>query len=254
MKPLYLHGSDPLSVALDGPALRVSRRGCADRRIPFERISRVVVSGRVSWSTDALLECADQGVVICFLKGNGMPRARWIGRITARSELAQRWVDFLDRPDWQDLYTLWGVANTRRAVRFCALRLGWSPRVDAKEMNRVIWRATRAVASVDEIRTIRRRLYGLAVARALEELGAFALDGDNTAVSQLVPDFAASVQWGLRPDLIRWMTNHRGERNRLLSPDDPYSVVSFFERHRPVSDFHLRDTVGRLDRYLEEVQ
>ena len=71
-------------------------RGSADRRIPFKRVSRVVESGRVSWSTNALLECADQGVVVHFLKGNGMPRARWIGRVTERSELAQRWVDFLD--------------------------------------------------------------------------------------------------------------------------------------------------------------
>lgn len=254
MKPLYLYGNDPLSVALDGPALRVSRRGRADRRIPFERISRVIVSGRVSWSTDALLECADQGVVVCFLKGNGMPRARWSGRITERSWLAQRWVDFLDRPDWQDLYTQWRVANTRRAVRFCALRLGWSTREDEKKMNRAIWRATRAVASVDGIRLIRRRLYGLAVARSLEELAVFSLDSDETAISRLVPDLAASVQWGLRPDLIRWLTNHRAERNRLTSADDPYAVVAFFERHRPVSDFHLQNTVERLHRFLGDVQ
>ena len=254
MKPLYLCGSDPLSVALDGPALRVTKRGCADRRIPFDRISRVVVSGRVSWSTDALLECADQGVVVCFLKGDGMPRARWIGRATKRSDLVQRWIDFLDRPDWQDIHRQWSIANTRRAVRFCALRMGWSTREDERGMNRAICRANRAVASADEMRIIRRRLYGLAVARALEALAASGLGADGTAVSRLVPDLAKSVQWGLRPDLIRWLNNHRGARNRLVSADDSHAVVVFFEHHRPVSDFHLRDTIDRLNRYLEEVQ
>ncbi len=254
MKPLYLRGNEPLAVALDGPALRVSKTGCADRRIPFERVSRVVVSGRVSWSTDALLECADQGIVVCFLKTDGMPRARWIGRATKRSELVQRWVDFLDRPDWRNLYTQWSIANSRRAVRFCALRMGWSPMVDQRSMNRAICQATRAVAGVDEIHVIRRRLYGLAVAHALETLTASGLSTDNVAVSQLVPDLVTTVQWGLRPDLIRWLTNHRGDRNRLITVADPHALVRFFERHRPVSDFHLRDTISRLTRYLEDIQ
>ena len=254
MKPLYLCGNDPLSVALDGPALRVSKRGRADRRIPFERISRVVVSGRVSWSTDALLGCADQGVVVCFLKADGAPRARWIGRATGRSELVQRWRDFLDRPDWQDLHIQWSVANTRRALRFCALRMGWSTREDRRSMSRVIGQATRAVVSVDEMRIIRGRLYGLAEARALEALAASGLDADNDPVRHLVPDLVASVQWGLRPDLIRWLTNHRGERNRLVTANDARAVVCFFEGHRSVSDFQLRDVIHRLTRFLEDVQ
>ena len=253
MKPLYLRGNDPLSVSLDGPALRISKRACADRRIPFQRISRVVVSGRVSWSTDALLECADQGVVVCFLKADGIPRARWIGQTTRRSDLLQRWLDFIDRPDWQDLYAQWSVANTRRAVRFCALRLGWSPREDEKDMSRAICRETRAVASVDDMRIMRRRLHGLGVARALEAMAAAGLDADDTTFSQLIPDLTMSVQWGLRPDLIRWLTNHRRARSRLIVADDPYAIVAFFERHRPVSDFHLRDAINRLTRYLEEI-
>lgn len=254
MKPLYLRGSEPLAVALDGPALRISKPGCADRRVPFERISRIVVSGRVSWSTDALLQCADQGVVVSFLKGNGLPRARWVGRETKRSELAQRWADLLDRPDWQDLYTRWSIANSRRAVRFCAFRMGWCPVADQRSMNRAIWEEARAVATAEEMRTIRRSLYGLAAARALEALSASGLGADNVAVSRIVPDLVTAIQWGLRPDLIRWLRNHRGARNRLLTASGPHPAVLFFEGHRGVSDLHVRDTIDRLGRYLEEVE
>jgi len=101
MKPLYLDGAQPLAVTLDGPALRVGQRGCADRRFPLRRVSRVVNSGRVSWDTRALLACADKGITICFLARDGGTRARWTGRTTERSGLAQRWNDFLDRPDWR---------------------------------------------------------------------------------------------------------------------------------------------------------
>ena len=156
------------------PALRVTKRGCADRRIPFERISRVVVSGRVSWSTDALLECADQGVVVCFLKGDGMPRARWIGRATnAGSDAALARLSRSPR-----------LARPPQTVEHCehpphrtilrpAHGLVYEGRREG--MNRAICRANRAVASIDEMRIIRRRLYGLAVARALEALVASGL-------------------------------------------------------------------------------
>ena len=66
-KPLYLHGHQPLAVALDGPALRVTQAESADRLFPLERLSRVVASGEVAWSTEALLACADHGVPVSFL-------------------------------------------------------------------------------------------------------------------------------------------------------------------------------------------
>ena len=256
MKPLYLHADGPMTVSLDGPALRVSRSGCADRRFPLRRISRVMVSGGVSWSTGALLACADEGIGVCFLKADGTPRARWIGRATKRSELAQRWQDFLDRPDWPDLYTRWRVASSRRAVRICAWRMGWSPTGDPRTMNQAICEATRAIVNVEDLRSVRRRLYGLAQARALEELGRKGLNAGDVSVAHLVPDLVTAIQWGLRPELTRWLV-HRGRR-RIPQPAefefDTRAAAFFFERHSALIEFHLRDTLGRLQRYLEGLQ
>lgn len=84
MKPLYLHGHQPLAVTLDGPALRVSSEGSADRLFPLQRLSRIVVSGEVDWTTEALLACADQAIPISFLLRGGGLRARVLGRPRAR--------------------------------------------------------------------------------------------------------------------------------------------------------------------------
>ena len=256
MKPLYLHAGEPLTVSLDGPALRVSRCGHADQRFPLRRISRVMVSGSASWSTHALLACADEGITICFLKADGMPRARWIGRATKRGELAQRWQDFLDRPDWQSLYTQWRIALSRRAVRICAWRMGWSATGDPRTMHRAICEATGAVANVEELRAVRQRLHGMVYARALEELGSVGLGAGDVSVTHLAPDLVTAVQWGLRPELTRWLARGRSDRNPrdTESHFDHRRVAVFLERHSSVVDFHLRDTLGRLQRYLEETQ
>ena len=256
MKPLYLHAKGRLVVSLDGPALRISRSGCADQRFPFRRISRVMVSGDASWSTDALLACADEGISVCFLKADGRPRARWFGRATKRNALAQRWQDFLDRPDWSDLYTQWRIALSRRAVRLCAWRMGWSPAEDPRTINEAIRDATRNVANTAELRTVRKRLYGLAQARAFEELGKEGLDAEDVSVTHLVPDLVTTIQWGLRPELTRWLArgSRPGDRKHVEPGHDSRSAAVFFEHHSALVDFHLRDTIGRLQRYLECLQ
>lgn len=256
MKPLYLHTGGPLTIALDGPALRVSRAGCADQRFPLRRISRVMVSGDASWSTRALLACADEGIAICFLNADGGPRARWIGRATARGELAQRWQDFLDRPDWPDRYTEWRVALSRRTVRICAWRMGWTATGDPRTMHRAICEATRAVVSAAELGAIRRRLYGLAHARAFEELGKVGLGAGDVSATHLVPDLVTVIQWGLRPELLRWLDRQRGTRGscHAESAFNPRIAAAFFERHAGLVAFHLRDALGRLQRYLEGLQ
>ena len=256
MKPLYLQGTEPLTVALDGPALRVSQSGCAIRRFPLRRISRVVASGRVAWTTDALLACADEGIAVCFLTAGGTPRARWIGRETKRSELAQRWQDFLDRPDWPDLYRTWRIAASRRAVRICAWRMGWSPKNDPRSMHLAICEATRAVVGMEELRVIRRRLFGLAHARAIEQLDEVGLSAQARSEAYLVHDLIRTIQWGLRPELTRWIAHRRphGSRSPANCTLEPRAVTRFFERCSGVIDFHLRDTLRRLHRFLEEIQ
>ena len=259
MKPLYLKGVEPLKVSLDGPALKVSQRGAADRRFPLRRVSRVIVSNRVAWSTRALLACADEGITVCFLSRNGTPRARWTGRPSPRSEFLQRWHDFVDRPDWQELFTQWRTAVRRRAVRFCALRMGWSPRQPTRALVRTVLAPILESAGDGRHREMRRRIHGLAKSRALADLSNLGLGADDDALAALVPILATSIQWGLHPELVRWLST-RSRRDGGPFPAsadrsiDSRDAVNFFERHADSCAFHLRDALLHLKRYMESHQ
>ena len=246
MKPLYLAGTSPLRVALDGPALRISRSNASDRRFPLERVSRIVVSGSVSWSTDALLACADEGIAVCFLKADGGLRARWIGRPSKRCDFAQRWSNFLDRPDYKELYAQWRSNIRRRAIRFCALRMGRPSIGCNRDVIRVIQQETNCDAV--ELRRIKKKINGLAHARCVEELARVGLGSDNASLKLIAPDLVAMIQWGLHPDFAVWW-----QRRRRPS-SGPDSAISFFEQHGGVCEFHLRETLRHLNRYLEGLE
>ncbi|MDE0373743.1 MAG: CRISPR-associated endonuclease Cas1 [Rhodospirillales bacterium] len=259
MKPLYLKGVEPLKVSLDGPALKVSQPGAADRRFPLRRVSRVIVSNRVTWSTRALLACADEGITVCFLSRDGTPRARWTGRPSPRSEFLQRWHDFVDRPDWRELFAQWRTAARRRAVRFCALRMGWSPRQPTRALVRTVLAPIRESAGHDRYREMRRQIHGLARTRALADLSNLGLGADDDALAAVTPTLATSIQWGLHPELVRWLgaSSRRDGRQLPMSADlscDSKDAIHFFERHADSCAFHLRDSLLHLKRYMESHQ
>ena len=252
MKPLYLQGSCPLKVTLDGPALRIAQDGVADSRFPLARVSRVIVSGNVSWTTDALLACADEGIFISFLSAAGSTRARWIGRCSKRSAFSQRWIDFVDRPDWEELYHQWSVASRRRAVRLCALRMGWSPQQDTgKLISAIIGPLHQRLGH--EYRALVRHMRGLARTRALAELTHLGLGADDDALARISPELTAAIQWGLHPELSRWI---RQESRKPLSHckgllmTNPRQMARFFEQNIGTVDFCLRDALKFLHSHL----
>ncbi len=73
LEALHLDAAErTVAVLLDGPALRLRRTGLADVYAPLPRLARVVVHGpRVQWRTEALLACAESGVPVLFLSGQG---------------------------------------------------------------------------------------------------------------------------------------------------------------------------------------
>ena len=259
MKPLYLKGVEPLKVSLDGPALKVSQQGAADRRFPLQRVSRVVVSNHVAWSTRALLACADEGITVCFLSRDGTPRARWTGRSSPRSEFLQRWHDFVDRPDWIELFAQWRTAVRRRAVRFCALRMGWSPRQPTRALVRTVMAPIRESGGYGRYRGMRKQIHGMASSRALADLSTLGLSADDDALAVVTPVLATSIQWGLHPELVRWLSgrSRRGGIPRPASAEklsDSKDAIHFFERHADSCTFHLRDSLLHLKRYMESHQ
>ena len=120
----------------------------------------------------------------------------------------------------------------------------------------MICEATRAVVNASELRTVRRRLYGLAQARTFEALGKAGLDARDVSVTHLVPDLTSAIQWGLRPELTRWLVrqNRHGDLQHTESSLDSRAAAVFFERDPGLVDFHLRDTLDRLQRHLENLQ
>ena len=256
MKPLYLRGSEPLSVSLDGPALKVAQDGAADRRFPLGRVSRVVVSNRVTWTTEALLACADEGITVCFLSRDGVPRARWTGRPSPRSEFTQRWSDFADRPDWPELFSQWRIAVRRRAIRFCALRMGWTPRQNTRELVRILLTSADPPGKRHRLTEFRRQLHGLAHARAVAELSKLGLRANDDAVANMLPVLSTAIQWGLHPELVRWLRtgSPRDISAQIVGNPDSGALIAFVERNADACMFHVRDTLLHLKRYLESIQ
>ena len=72
----------------------------------------------------ALLACADTGIQLLFLDGNGEIRARWLGRSGERQSLTQRLVDLLTYDDGRESYTNWYMSMEKLAVRSFARRIG----------------------------------------------------------------------------------------------------------------------------------
>ena len=239
-KPLYIQGREPLQVCLDGPALRVSKQHSDDRRFPLGRISRVVVSGDVGWSSAALVACGDAGIVVCFLRADGLPCGHRIGKPSTRSTFAEDWRHFLDRPDGDELLRQWRIRVRKRAIRFCALRLGircWNVR----ELAGV---AGRCATNDPSFRAAKRSVYGLAYARSLEELAKLGLCDANALLQRVTSDLVTVIQWGLHPDLCDWW-----RRRTTASASD---LADFFERNHATVEFHLRCALMDLARFLKE--
>ncbi len=53
MKPLYLQGKTGMRVDYEEPALSITQPDKARQLFPLQRVSRVIVSGSVDWTTVA---------------------------------------------------------------------------------------------------------------------------------------------------------------------------------------------------------
>jgi hypothetical protein len=128
-RPLYLDPRLDSEVLLDGPALSVRVPGEAERLVPLTRISRIVANKRVQFATDSLLACAERGITLTFVGGDGRVQARLLGKPGERQELPQRFIDLLARPDGTLLYQEWKRNRMLDAYLRVSNRLGRPTRV-----------------------------------------------------------------------------------------------------------------------------
>lgn len=259
-KPLYLHGHQPLAVALDGPALRVTQAESADRLFPLERLSRVVASGEVAWSTEALLACADHGVPVSFLRRDGVLRARFLGRPRGQPpvELREALEALLDEASGVGRLRDWLAGQSSRARLALARRLHGAPiGADAHELREHLRAQARRYAPEEGLRLLDARLAALLatdVARLLQRAGV-AWDDPLTAVHgvDLVRGLAEVVAWELQVPKLRylWHRHRVAERNGEGYPVVTVRAVAhFYESQAPLVETAVGQLVLRLYRFL----
>jgi len=129
-KTLYLDGRGRLRVWREGPSLCVFARDKALQRVPLQRISRIVVSGQVEWATPALIACAEAGIGVVFLRGNGAVRARLQGPCTVHdyTGLAEMLDHVLENPQGSYWVRQWLGACAQQARRQLCLAARVVPR------------------------------------------------------------------------------------------------------------------------------
>ncbi|HXH04219.1 MAG TPA: CRISPR-associated endonuclease Cas1 [Candidatus Competibacteraceae bacterium] len=230
MKPLYLQGRPGLAVTLEEPALSVHAPGRAPRLYPLARVSRVIASGPVQWSTEALMACAERGITVSFLHTDGRVRAYLLGETTGRAALYQRLRDLLDRPDWPALYADWYRAMDSLGRRALLKRLGLDPLIalPAPRLLRQLAGLKACHANPRVLDFIERRLDGLCRALAVELLAAAGIGAERAATLDarldLPGDLARLLGWDLHLPLLAWL-----ERQPAARPVADAALVALFE-------------------------
>lgn len=244
MKPLYLKNVMGMSVDYEEPALKVNVPNKARQLFPLPRISRVVVTGPVVWSTPALLACADAGVPVVFLRDTGEVRGQWLGNSRYRCDLVQLFSDALLHADTVDRYQDWLAGTQRMAVRSAARRLGFADWQEADAAALTAWFDREQKASW---RCVNESILGLLLSSVLPELGRLGLDARSLCWQDrrfgLSDDFCRLLFWDFYPALIRWQA-------KSLSVPEHQSVVAFYEQRLVRTEQLLRGLINRWHQWL----
>ena len=210
-KVLYIDGRDKARVRQDGPSLVVRCGAGASRRFPFRRLSRILVSGSVDWSTQALLACADAAIPVCFLSREGAVRARVLHpapryRLSKLRIQIERY--FGEVPSAESGYQAWldrELENARSAFvdaagLACDLR-GWDC------LSTALFRRQTDYARAAHVRAFDTHLVGLLQAHVEHLLDADGVTADLPVLRRrfinLSQDYAQILVWRLRLHALR---------------------------------------------------
>lgn len=251
MRPLYLQGRQGAHVRLDGPALDVRMPQRAPTLFPLLRVSRVVVSGPVQWSTEALLACAERGITVTFLDRNGGVRAYLFGESGTRESLFHRLCDLLDRADWAERYGDWkrGMASHARRALCRQLRLD-SARLPPERLLATLDELERAYAPAQLCHWLQRRLRGWLAGLVAEVLAEAGLDaarqrtfGDRL---HLTDDLVELLAWDLRLPVLELLLDVHRRRADTVALIDEARLLRLVEGRSERLRRLLRRLLARL--------
>lgn len=253
MKPLYLKGGDTRA-GLDGPELKVEQPGRAECWFPLRRISQVISSPRVQWTSEALLACAAEGITVTFLEDSGTVLARLVGRPGEREEIRQRLADLLVKPGWRDDYTAWLAGMEQMAARSVARRSGFP--LEELHSPRVLQQCLRRRGAAGDLLPAQERVgrvvHGLLlgyVTQALSEAG-IGVEWAGWTELDLAGDLTKVLFWDFRLARLTWLEQRRGREEPLPPPDE--EIVAFFECRRDRTGALCRGLLNRLHHWLIE--
>lgn len=249
-RPLYLQPAGSCRVELDGPALRVRTTNEADRLFPLRRVSRVHTARSVDWAWPAVVACAERGITLIVCDPAGEVVGRLLGIQANRSDLHQRFLDFLCRADWQERYDQWRRAKGEQAALAAARRLS-APEGIARSWQIERWcEAVSAARGLHrERRRVREELCALLIGWIAHWLASVGFDAANeqgqVCRPNLVSDLADCLIWSLEPGLLGWLAARLRHSERK---QEPYRAATTGEIVR-----HFEQGTARLEQNMLEL-
>ncbi len=241
MKPLYLNSQSHLVVQLDSPALRVIKPDESDRLFPLARVSRVIVSGHVEWSMEALFACAEQGVAIFWLEQTGEIKCRLLGAVQAMPVLSLP--DLFSQHDALPSYENWLLAIRRIALKSCLARLNVSHHLCNLQ-------ALEAFLDTFITVELRHKLVSLIECQLNEKLMLMGIDSAHPVLRNpqfnLLDDLSHLLSIDYYPDLI----NHR---KTFSACNALSSLIQLIEQRSERLDRLLVTVLAKLNRHLKPV-
>jgi len=259
---LYLTGDASVMVLRDGPAIRVRKRGSADRSFPLRRLRRVLVTGQIRWETDALLACADARVPVCFIRGDGSVRARFGngGGVRRVLDLNATLEIFLDNAINARAYHEWVEAcarNERLKLVYEADRGAWPTRPPV--LRRLLFERARPYARANDLRRFEQHVHALIHALVQERLEAIGVDTDLPALVvngiDLVKDFCGILEWGVANARLGYVRREAASARRqgMRFPDLDWRAAARFVETNESRVVDRFDTLfRRLHQYMLE--
>jgi hypothetical protein len=248
MKPLYLQGKTGMRVDYEEPALSITQPDKARQLFPLQRVSRVIVSGSVDWTTVALLACADQGISVIFLNECGDVRCRCIGSTQTQNTILGQFETLFERAGSLQSYLNWRVAMERMAVSSAARRLDMA---EWQTMRTDVFQHWINRAIPDEFYRLRLPLQSFLHSTVLAYLGDFGLNADYEtlldAPVNLPQDLAGLLIWDFYPALVVLA-------QRQPCPPTEQEWVGYYEARQARVLHLLRGLMNRLFQCLSELK
>ncbi len=248
----------PVALRLDGPSLLLEREGRAADRVPFRRLSRLVLRGPAALRGDVVPALLRAGIPVTWLDGRGNRLGTCLPAHARRTDTAAL-VSEADRAGILDeIRTNWLAAEERQLLLDLVIELGIRrPDLRRTSFDRRLMAALERTGCPLDAEEILARLRALLEAHLVlllqrEGLG-FRFQGGDPEGWNLLADLGDVDMLALAPvalDLALYVTRHPGRHNtpgRIMR-----RFARRYEREAPQIEALVNRQLARLRRVIRE--